>query len=477
MALIFSSGSLYLFQVINLLFTMYVARVLTPEEIGVFAIVAAITMSSNELKLLGTGDYLIREKLTKSKVQNSLGVSLITSWSLAIGLIILSGTIADFYNAQDIKPLIIILSTGFWLSPFSSINYSLLRKEFDYLKNILIGWSSRFCQFGSSFILLVYDYSYFSLALGIAIGAIVEFLLTLVWKSEHMLFFPRFNRLRAIIKFGTITSLTNLIEQQSKLSFDLIIGKLGTTTEVAFFSRAKGLVDFVGHMTLGGLKSVALPYLSKQNKDNKEFLNAYIKSSDLALSLLVPIICCAAILNYELINLLFGEQWSTSSTIIPYIAAWYLLTNIHPFYKQLLLSIRFEKQLLIFQFFNFALIVVCIFTFHSEGLASIAKALIWVGVFHFLIVSAFVFQILNLSLLTFLINLKKVWFMSLICSAVAYFIQQTYSDGENNFMIIALSSVILPMVWLSVANLTDHPIYDEVKTLIVSKIKRRNCAN
>ena len=106
MALLYSSGSLYVYQLISLFFSMYVARVLTPAEIGLYAIAASITMVSGELKVLGTSDYLIRQKnVTKEMIKASLGLSLLVSGSIGALLVIFSQLIVlAKIRAQEVFP-------------------------------------------------------------------------------------------------------------------------------------------------------------------------------------------------------------------------------------------------------------------------------------------------------------------------------------------------------------------------------------
>jgi len=466
MSILFSSGSLYVFQLINLAFSMFIARALTPEEIGVYAIVAAISMSSSEFKLLGTGDYLIREQIDKEKIQNTLGVSIISSWIIGVLMLVLAIPLSHFFEQPDIQYLLYLLSIQFWLAPFNSINYALLRKEFDYVKNAAIVWGSRLLQFGSSVVLVLNGYSYFGLAMGMAIGSIVEFLLVLFLRSEKMQFVPRFNNLKPIVKFGSINTFANLIAQQAKLSYDLIIGKIGSPRDVAMYSRGNGLVDFVGHLTLGGLQTVALPYLSKEKTDIVIFRGSYLRASRLALSLLMPILVSAAVLKVELIYVLFGDQWNEAVALVPCIAIWYILVSFHPFAKQALITIGYEKQNLVIQFINFVAVVVNIFVFFEQGLVAITYGLIGVGVIYLILVTITLSKAIGLNWWQYTSHQYKNFAITIIAFLTAFLTRELLVPHYSEITVLICAGITLSLVWLLTVSLMKHEIIDEVRRLV-----------
>lgn len=444
---------------------MFVARVLTPEEIGIFAIVAAIGMSSSEFKLLGTGDYLIREKIDKEKVRSTLGLAIISSWAIAILMISFAGVISRFYEQEDIQYLLYLISIPFWLAPFSSTNFALLRKEFRYVKNTTIGWTSRLGQFGVSIVLILYGYSYFGLAIGIAAGAIFEFLLTLFLRANQMSFVPHFRSIKPILKFGTINTFTNLLIQQTKLSYDLIIGKIGSAADVAIYSKGNGLVDFIGHLTLGGLQNVALPYLSSENGSMANLKTAYLKASRLALSMLLPILVSAAILKYELILLLFGSQWGAAVPLVTYVSIWYLLCNFHPFARQALISRNYEKHFLAIQIINIMLIVSNIFISYKHGLIAISQGLIVVGVVYFILITLTLNFAIGLSFFEYVANQFKNITLTLGCACIAYLLQSLMKGNCSELLIIIGAGVCLSITWILLTFAIKHEISDEIKKL------------
>ena len=75
LALLFSQFGSYYASILTLVSTMLLARILTPDELGVVGIASSIIILADILKNAGMSSVLIREKeLTERLVREALGV-------------------------------------------------------------------------------------------------------------------------------------------------------------------------------------------------------------------------------------------------------------------------------------------------------------------------------------------------------------------------------------------------------------------
>jgi len=122
--------------------TVLIARLLTPAEIGVFAVASAVVMLAIEIRTLGVSQYLVREpELTDSKIRSALGVMMVVSWSLAMLVYMIAPAIAGFYDQTVLVDLFRILSITFVLAPFSTVPYSLMQRDM-----LLSFWQFECCR-------------------------------------------------------------------------------------------------------------------------------------------------------------------------------------------------------------------------------------------------------------------------------------------------------------------------------------------
>jgi len=130
-AVFFSAATRYGMTLIGLVTTMVIARLLTPAEIGTFAIASAIVMVMSEFRLLGAGVYLVREsELTDEKIRSANGLTVLISWGMGLIIWLIAPSIADLYELASIEVIFKILSVSFFLAPAISIPSALLTREF-----------------------------------------------------------------------------------------------------------------------------------------------------------------------------------------------------------------------------------------------------------------------------------------------------------------------------------------------------------
>ena len=133
LALLYSSLGRYFLMLIGLVSTMVVARLLTPEEIGTFAIASSVVMLMAGFRMLGANAYLVREKeLTPEKIRSAYGLTILISWGLGGVVLELAYPLADYFDVAEVAVLFAILSISFIVAPYISIPDALLSREFKF---------------------------------------------------------------------------------------------------------------------------------------------------------------------------------------------------------------------------------------------------------------------------------------------------------------------------------------------------------
>ncbi|PAV24474.1 hypothetical protein CF392_16070 [Tamilnaduibacter salinus] len=114
-AVAFSAATRFAMRFIGLGTTIAVARLLTPEEIGTFAIASAVTMLLVEFRVLGAGNYLVREpEIDENSVRSALGLTILICGALGFGILLAGMPVASFYGIPDLAGIFAILSISFF---------------------------------------------------------------------------------------------------------------------------------------------------------------------------------------------------------------------------------------------------------------------------------------------------------------------------------------------------------------------------
>ncbi|SET76924.1 Membrane protein involved in the export of O-antigen and teichoic acid [Marinobacter segnicrescens] len=467
-AVIFSSLGQYTMRLIGLASTMIVARLLTPAEIGTFAIASAIIMMLSEFRVLGAGAYLVREnELTDEKIRRALGLTIIIAWGIGLIVLLLGPVAAYYYDIPPLTLIFAILAGSFFLAPFLSITMALLARTFSFktvLKAQLVG---SFVNLVVTVFLIQAGFSYYSLAIGQLTQSVAQFAM-IALRSEFPNFWrPAFSRLGEIASFGIYNSLTNFFRKTVTVVPDLVIGKLGTTTQVAMFSRGLGFVGFLAGTLQMGVSPVVLPYLSETRRADQDITRAYTRAVVLICALVWPVLAVAAIASLPVIRLFFGGQWDAAAPLTSVLAIWLILRATHRFANNLLVATGNERVMTAKEAFLFVAICLLVVVAFPHGLQAVANGFVVLGILEITLVTWLLAKRVGLQVGVFYRALLPNLLITVICTLTTLLISR-YVDFESRdpWKPVAVIAVCLPPVWLLSLALFRHPLMAEILRMI-----------
>jgi len=466
-AVIYSSVTSFLTTIVGLISTMVIARMLTPEEIGTYAIASSMVMILSEIRLLGAGPYLVREEvITKNKIRAALGLTILISWGIGIGVVVSSSIIANFYDLPSIKILLIVLSINFFIAPYISMPLSLLSRSYDFKSLFYVKVSRVIITFISAVILILLDYGYYSLAWGYTLGFCFSFiLLFFLWPSNAPLL-PTFKGIKIIALFGVYTSVSALLQRTTLLIPDLVIGKMGTTYQVAIFSKGFGFINFIKESVAKGIRPVALPFLSNAQRTNSDINNAYIKASILMGGIIWPVLAVASIVSLPAIRIFFGEQWDLAAPIASVLCFWGLFKSFHLFSNALLISTKHEKSMLIKNLIMFIIYLITVIITYPLGLKAVAIGYTSIGLVELIYITVLINKLIGLNL----IKLFYAWLPTFIVTGICFIATLLISlwvdfSDTNPFYPMTILVTIIPLVWIISLKLLNHTLYFEITNM------------
>ncbi|EJI84204.1 hypothetical protein AEST_30380 [Alishewanella aestuarii B11] len=455
-------------QVITLIMSMVVARMLTPEEVGIYAISSALAMILAEFKILGAGAYLIREKfICSEKIKSALGLTIIMSFGLGFFIIVSANYVSSFYGIDDSRYLLWIISLTFFISPYTSIPYALLTRDMDFSSQRKIKiWSSILNLF-STVIFILNGFSYYSIALGYLAAMICQFvLINFIFQSKMMEYVPSFRNMGPIFRLGIMTSIGSLLNRSNTLLPDIVIGKLGTPVQVGIFSRGLGFVQFISHTLGNGISAVSFSYLSSVRRNGGNLENAYVKSSTLFNSIATPTLLVAALLSLPAIRLLFGNQWDEAAEIASYLMIWAALRAFHYQFSGLLITLGRTSFLLAREVLCFTLIISSCFFLYDLGIKYIAIGFMASALFEFIFLTLLLKYLINLSVIDFLKGVFLNLTLGALCAAPVLVFKSVFNlEDFSELLIAALVFLYLPFAIFLFVTITKHPMKESLDFL------------
>jgi O-antigen/teichoic acid export membrane protein len=309
-ALFLSIAQRYVGLMIYIVSTMILARLLTPEEIGIFSLCAAVMAIANSMRDFGINEYIIQEKkLTAERIRAAYGLAIIVAWGLALVIYGLRWPLAYFYGEPGLKEVLAVLALNFFLLPFASPGFAILTREMAFPTIFIIQTAAGLVHAATAITLAWLGFSYMSLAWAGVAANIVQIAGSTYYRPQEARLLPSFKGLEHVWAYGSRVTGATLLHEISRNAYEFIIAKQLDFAALGLYNRAIGLLNQFHHNITAAIIRVAHPSFALKNRSGDDLTYEYGRALTYLTGIAWPFFAFVSATSYEIIKVLFGEQW------------------------------------------------------------------------------------------------------------------------------------------------------------------------
>jgi O-antigen/teichoic acid export membrane protein len=328
-ALAWSFAERYVSLITTVGSTMILARVLTPAQVGVFSLCAAVMSVATMLRDFGVSEYLIQEKdLTPEKIRGAFAVAIITAWTIAAVVFFSRDAIAAYYAEPGVAAVLQVLTLNFLILPFASPAYALLNREMAFRKVFMVQTTSSAVQAATSVGLALSGFGYMSLAWGSLAAIATQVCLVTAVRPRESLILPNLRAARGVFAYGSVAVLSRVIDNITNNAHEFVIARQFGFEQVGLFSRALGLMNLFHHNVTSAILRVATPSLAVDHRAGVSLVGAFARGTAIFTSVAWPFFGFMALASLEIIRVLFGWQWDAAAPLATILASAMLLSSV-----------------------------------------------------------------------------------------------------------------------------------------------------
>jgi lipopolysaccharide exporter len=317
-ALVFSFIEKFLSIFLALASNVVLARLLTPNEIGIYSVTIAVIGMAHVVRDFGVGNFLVQQKeLTEAHIRTAFGLSLLIGATLFIVLYLSADAIARFYSEPQIAGLMKIVALNFLVLPFCTISLALLRRDLNFKKILHVSLAAACISTLTIIALAINGLGPASMAIGSVIGNLVTGLGSWLGRQHRQIHLPSLSEWRTVSKFGGQNLIANLATSISMDINDLATGKILGFSAVATLSRAQGLMYIFHRDIMAAVKNVAFPAFSRAHRATESVDEIHSKSVTSITAIAWPFYGFLALFPLEILRIMFGPQWDHARTLVP----------------------------------------------------------------------------------------------------------------------------------------------------------------
>lgn len=303
-------------QGISFIISIFLARLLAPEEFGVVAMAMVFIAVFQTF-----ADFGFSAALVQNKENSPVHYSSIFIINLFAGLILFGGfqvaapLIGEFYENDTITELVRWLAFNFIFFSLSLVQIAILKRELRFKElNIRLVISS--LVGGIVGILMAFSgYGVYALVAKALIAAFLNVIIlwsVTTWRPNFEFSWPAVKSLTGFSFYIFLAGGTDVIIQRMNI---LIIGKLFSATTLGYFSLADNLNNIIAKFSSGSIGKVFFPAMSKLQGEPEQFKRTYLKVLSVV-AFITFFLSGAMIISGEFIIItLFGEKWAPSILI------------------------------------------------------------------------------------------------------------------------------------------------------------------
>lgn len=355
--------------------TVVLARLLTPQDFGLIAMVTAVTGFVVMFKDMGLSMATVQKaEINHAQISTLFWINVALSLGVMLVTAALAPLIAWFYGEPRLTWITLGLAGAFIFSGLTIQHQALLRRNMRFGTLALIGIIGQLAGIVTAIIAAFYGAGYWSLVLmqlAAAITGAIAVWLACGWRPGLPV---RSSGVRGMLKFGGNITGFNFVHYFARNADNILIGRFIGADALGLYTKAYQLFMKPINEIRNPLCQVAMPILSSIQNQPERYVRYYRQLIDVLATLTVPLTFYCVIEVDFLIRTLLGQQWLAVVPVFRILAIAALIQPVASTQGLVLVSLGFSDRYLYWGLFNSILTVASFVAGLPFGIEGVAAA-------------------------------------------------------------------------------------------------------
>lgn len=307
-------------QIVTFILSIVLARILTPKDYGIVALINVFITLADVFVTSGFGSALI-QKRDADDVDFSTMFYISEIFSIVIYLILffIAPYISIFYNNADLTLIIRVLALKLPLSAFNAIQQAYVSKKMLF-KKIFISTTVSSIISGLVGIIIAYlGFGVWALVVQYILNTIIISIALFVQLDWHPQLKFSWSSGKPLLDYGWKIVATSFMGNFFNQLRTLLLGKMYTPAELAFYNRGQKFPDLVSQNIDGTISTVLFPAISEFNDDLQKVKKMIRRSLRVSTFIIMPIMFGMAATSKPIILILLTDKWIDSVPYMQYL--------------------------------------------------------------------------------------------------------------------------------------------------------------
>lgn len=302
-------------QIISFVSNVLIARVLSPDDYGLVAMLAIFTTLVMTFSDAGFNDGLIRKSNCDKKDFGTIATyNIVVALFMFVVMFIAAPYMAKFFGHNELLNIARVLALGFVLKAITLTGFVQLVKKLKFKELTQINICCSLLSFLVVYIMAVEGFGYWSLALQPVVIAIFNIILLLLigkWRPYFCFCKKRFKELFA---YSSNLLLSYIVVQIGENIYSVIIGKSYTTSSLGFYNQAHKMQSVPSLAIRNIIMNTSYPIIAKEQDYNKRF-DLYVSLFGKFTFIISGMVFLLMSISDFAFYMILGEKWIPSASL------------------------------------------------------------------------------------------------------------------------------------------------------------------
>jgi O-antigen/teichoic acid export membrane protein len=297
--------------------SVVIARLLTPHEMGVFAVAYAIVGILSTIRALGLSSFLIREPDLKPEiVATSFTINAILAATTAAGIAALSVAGGAWLGEPGVQRVLLLLAASPLLSILELVPIASLERIGAFQILAPINLAKAAVTTAVTILLAVLGFSYMSIAWGNLASAALGVVWANIAGRRFISLRVGLHDWRRVTRFGLRILMIGALGNIAGRLSDILIGRVIGLSALGLWSRAAGLNGLLYENIHSVIARIVFVDFSERHRRALPLRESYLKIVAMITALLWPAFAGLAVLAGPVIRTIYGPVWVEAAPVL-----------------------------------------------------------------------------------------------------------------------------------------------------------------
>ncbi|HEY2901619.1 MAG TPA: lipopolysaccharide biosynthesis protein [Polyangia bacterium] len=304
-------------QVFQYCISIFLARLLTPDDFGLVAMAAVLTGFAGIFVDLGIGAAIVQQpELTDSQIRAAFLATIGTGALLSLLFVLVAPGVAAFYRREELVGITRLSSLAFLLSAVGVVPRALLQRQMRLKTLVLL---DALGTVGSGVAALLVAHAggrYWSIVWFSLFGVIGTSIPPLIACGRYPSGGVDLRALRPLLRVSLNLLFFNIINYWARNLDNLLIGRTLGDKQLGVYSRAYQLM-LLPQSQIGGVLAVGVaPALSRMQDDSERASRIFLRAQGLIAAVAFPLMLGMAVVADAFVAAVYGPKWAQVAPLL-----------------------------------------------------------------------------------------------------------------------------------------------------------------